>query len=358
MSMSAEQVLVNCEKQFSFIKNDLNFVLSQIKAAITECEALDHSKSYKNDLIKCENKINESIEEINNNAFNKSISSNTHMAIETYNRIQKYCERKRDEVVLFKMDVLKLKNNVLSKELELISKNIKTNNVSDFDNLLEEIIESHEDNNLKHILKVYFADNKTNLINKKLEEILIIANEVIQNQKPIGERIKNILTETNKFFKNEHDEIKIQDIELNLINQNIDVYKNMKQFFKSSSMIMEQASIRKDNVIKLVNTIRKLGYIVEKENIRTIIEKNVVIIHAEKDTGEYADFAVQLDGHLLINSEGFEQNDHDKELKAIINELNSNGVWSIENIKKIYREPAYIAKKGQKRIVKKTNNSK
>lgn len=361
MSMTAEEILVNCQKEFSFIRKDLELLMMQVRKMLEDCKQLDNSKYFEEHIAKLEKEIMKTLKDLNENAYEKEVGSDTHVAIETYHEIQRYSERKRDEIANFKKEMYQFKQEVLVKEQSLIRKKLVEGKFESFETLSKAIVEEQKNSDDKIFVSGWLEKNKSLLINKNHSEIIELATNALTDDlnsakgmtsRIINDTIKNygsIDSEMVEAFKNEAKAF------LENVNTS-DVYSKAQEFLKVSSKKSEQVAVRKDNVIKIVKAIRNLGYVVSKEWIRELKDEGIILIHGEKVTGEYADFSVRMDGKFLINSEGFEKEDHDVELDSIISALRKEGLPATEAFKKQYREPAYVAKKGETKVVKKKTN--
>ncbi|WP_342258604.1 hypothetical protein [Spiroplasma endosymbiont of Dioctria linearis] len=361
MSMSAEEILINCEKQFSFIKKDIDVLIEYIIELISHCEQIDNSGFYKKEIEKLLEELKKEEKDLARNTYERDLSTNTHVAIETYHEIQRYAERKRDTLAEFKVQVVSLKRDVLIKEQENILKVFTKDNFRDLISFKNELISKYKNEKDKLFIKEMFEKNQHRLINKKPEEIINLITEELKQFKTSNRVMsKEIVKNSIQLYKEDSDlltAIKEQANKLISLKETKNYQKDIKDYFISSSKLAEQEAIRKDNVIKIVKSIREVGYIVKEENIRKIKEKNLILIHGEKLTGETADFVVKLDGSFVYNWEGFEGHEHDADAQAFLNKLKEFNLHSSKEFNKQYREPKYIAKNKQNINNKKNKNS-
>lgn len=363
MSMSAEEILVNCEKMFSFLRKDLEFLMNQIKKMLKECSEMDNSHFYEKDLEELNKKVQAMIKDLNENAFEKDMDKDTHVAIETYHEMQRYAERKREEIASFKTEIYKFKQEVVVQEQKQIQKALNSKSVSNFDDMIKEIVAMQKNSNDKMFIMSYLENNKSSLINESFSDVVLKSSNALQEDINSARGMASRIINQNISYYGEEDKemvesFKDQAKEFLSTATNENIYEKAQEFLKQSAINAENVSIRKDNVRKIITGIRNMGYVVNADDIREIKEREVIVIHAEKVTGEYVDFAVRMDGKFLINSEGFSREDHDIELQSIVDELKKQGVASTEAFNKQYREPAYVAKKGDKKVVKnKTSGS-
>ncbi|ALD66054.1 hypothetical protein [Spiroplasma cantharicola] len=361
MSMSAEEILINCEKQFSFIKKDIDVLIEYIIELISQCEQIDNSGFYKKEIEKLLEQLKREKTDLAKNTYERELSSDTHIAIETYHEIQRFAERKRETIAEFKTQVYSFKKDVLIKEQENILKAFNKDIFKDLNSLKNELIAKYKNDQDKIYIKKMFETNQHKLINKTSDQIYSLIMEDLKELKASNQVIaKEIIGDSIQLYKEDLDVIKaIKDSanKLSLLKESKNFQKDIKQYFLSSSKLAEQEAIRKDNVIKIVKAIREVGYIVKEENIRKLEEKNMILIHGEKLTGETADFVVKLDGSFVYNWEGFEGREHDSDAQAFIKKLKEFNLHSSDEFNKQYREPKYIAKNRQNINSKKNKNS-
>ncbi|QHX36388.1 hypothetical protein [Spiroplasma sp. BIUS-1] len=359
MSMTAEEILVNCEKQFGFIKKDIDALIKYIKELIGHCEQIDNSGFYKKQIEELLNRLTKEQEDLAQNTYEREISSDTHVAIETYHEIQRYAERKREVIADFKAQVFSFKKDVLIKEQENILKALDKNLFEDLSNLKDSLITKYENEEDKLYIKKMFEEKQHILINKKSNEIYDFVLEELKNYKASNDIIaKEIVSSSIDLYKEDRDLVEsIRQEAQNFmgIKETKNFQEDIKNYFSKSSKIAEQEAVRKDNVVKIVNSIREVGYIVNEDNIRKLEEKNMILIHGEKPTGETADFAVRLDGSFIYNWEGFEGHEHDADAQAFLKKLKEFNLHSSDEFNKQYREPKYIAK--NKQVFKNKNNN-
>ncbi|AGR41847.1 hypothetical protein [Spiroplasma diminutum] len=359
MSMTAEEILINCEKQFSFIKKDIDVLIKYIKELLVHCNQIDNSGFYQNQINELLEKINKEQIDLAQNTYERELSSDTHVAIETYHEIQRYAERKRESIADFKAQVYSFKRDVLIKEQENILKSLDKNSFDDLEIVRNDLIAKYKDDEDKILIRNIFDQNHHYLINFRGEKLYNFIFEKLKHIKASNKSIsKEIIAKSIDLYSEDRDLVEaIRDesqLFMNLDN-NGNFQENAKQYFIKSSKLAEQEAVRKDNVIKIVKAIREVGYVVNEENIRRIQEKNMILIHGEKLTGETADFAVKLDGSFVYNWEGFEGHEHDEDAQAFLNKLKEFNLHSSDEFNKQYREPKYIAK--NKQIFKNKNNS-
>ncbi|WP_338985335.1 hypothetical protein [Spiroplasma endosymbiont of Diplazon laetatorius] len=359
MSMTAEEILVNCEKQFGFIKKDIDALIKYIKELIGHCEEIDHSGFYKNQIQELLNRLTKEQEDLAQNTYERELSSDTHVAIETYHEIQRYAERKRDVIADFKAQVFNFKKDVLAKEQENILKALDKNLFEDLEKLKNSLIEKYKDEEDKLYIKKMFDESGHILINKNSNEIYDFVLEELKKRKASNNVIaKEIVSGSIELYSEDRDLVEaIRDEAKNFMGfgESKNFQENMKNYFINSSKIAEQEAVRKDNVIKIVNAIRDVGYIVNEDNIRKLEEKNMILIHGEKPSGETADFAVKLDGSFIYNWEGFDGHEHDADAQAFLSKLKEFNLHSSDEFNKQYREPKYIAK--NKQMLKNKNSN-
>ncbi|AUB31202.1 hypothetical protein [Spiroplasma floricola] len=359
MSMTAEEILVNCEKQFNFIKKDIDFLIKYINQLIDECKQIDSSGYFKKQIEQILEELTKEQMDLAKNTYEREVSSNTHVAIETYNEIQRYAERKREVIADFKAKVFCFKKDVLEKEQENLLKALDKNVFEDIENLKNSLIAKYSNSEDKLYIKRLFEQNQHTLINKKDNELYDFVLQNLKKYKASNSSIvKEVVSSSIDLYKDDQDIVNSikQDAKefMSLINL-INLQGNIKDYFLKSSKTAEQEAVRKDNVIKIVKAIREVGYIVNEDNIRKLAEKNLVLIHGEKLSGETADFAVRLDGSFVYNWEGFEDHKHDVDAQNFLNKLKEFNLHSSDEFKKQYREPKYIAK--NKKIIKDKNTN-
>ncbi|AHI52522.1 hypothetical protein [Spiroplasma culicicola] len=363
MSMSAEEILLNCKKQFEFIKTDINTLLAYIQELLEECHQIDNSNFYTEKLESLIKKVKDEILDLQKaDDYAKEVEGQTHVATERYHEIQRYAERKRELIAEFKAEVFALKKDITVKEQDAMVKNLNDSLYNSFDDLKREIINFYETVDDRTIIQNYFNEFETVLRNKDKSQLLeIVANHLNEQKQSTKFITKQMINSSIQLYDNDKDVVNAikDDAKVFLTESNdSNLFDQAKQFFIKASKSAENEAIRKDNVIKIVNAIRAVGYIVDENNIRKLEEKNLILIHGEKVTGETADFAVRLDGSFVYNYEGFEGHEHDVDADAFLQKLREQGIQSSEEFNKQYREPKYIAK--NKAIInnKKTNSSK
>ncbi|WP_339021169.1 hypothetical protein [Spiroplasma endosymbiont of Atherix ibis] len=357
--MTAKEILVNCEKQFSFIKKDINSLIKYIKELIEQCKQIDSSGFFKKQIEQILEELTKEQIDLTKNTYEREISSDNHVAIETYNEIQRYAERKREVIADFKTKVFCFKKDILEKEQENILKSLDKNIFEDITNFKNSLISNYSSSEDKLYIKNLFEKNEHILINKKGNELYDFILQSLKEHKSSNNSIvKEVVSSSIDLYKEDEDIVNSikQDAKdfiskINLIN----LQNSIKDYFVKSSKIAEQEAVRKDNVIKIVKAIREVGYIVKEDNIRKIAEKNLILIHGEKLTGEAADFAVKLDGTFVYNWEGFEYHKHDIDAQSFLNKLKEFNLHSSDEFNKQYREPKYIAQ--NKKIIKNKNTN-
>ncbi|QGS51603.1 hypothetical protein [Spiroplasma tabanidicola] len=349
MSMTAEEVLFNCKKQFDFIKTDIDTLLRYVKELLEQCRDIDNSSFFVEQFKEIEKVIKNEIEDLKiSEEYVKEVETETHIAIERYHEIQRFAEQKRDKIAEIKARVLGLRKDVVKKEQETIAKNLYSSVYESFEQLKNILINSQKNIDDKTIMLNYLNDNEAVLKNFSKENIINKANSYISAQKEsIKYLSKQVVNDIERNYSYDNDLIEAIEKEkieyLNNLNED-NFIKNSKIFFSKVSKNIENESIRKDNVIKIINAIQATGYLVDENDIKKIKEKNLVLIHAVKETGESADFAVRLDGSFLYNYEGFEGHEHDADADAFLKKMREQGITSWEAFNKQYREPKYVSK--------------
>ncbi|QEH61443.1 hypothetical protein SCHIN_v1c02460 [Spiroplasma chinense] len=363
MSMSAEEILLNCKKQFDFIKTDINVLLAYIQEMILHCREIDNSGYYEEQLKQLEKRVKDEIEDLKYaDQYAKEVEGQVHVATERYHEIQRFAERKREMIADFKTEVFMLKKDVVKKEQEAIAKKLSESMFSSFEEMVNEFVSLQDTLDDKVLVKNYFDKYEAVLRNKSKEEIIEeLKNHLTSEKESFKFIAKQMINSSIQLYDQDQDVVNAikedaKDFLQNSNEQNI--FEDAKKFFVNSSRNAENEAIRKDNVIKIVKAIRDVGYIVNENNIRKIEEKNLILIHGEKVTGESADFAVRLDGSFIYNYEGFEGKEHDADADAFLQKLREQGIQSQDAFNKQYREPKYIAKNQQSLVNKKTKSDK
>ncbi|KAF5276137.1 hypothetical protein FQR65_LT16455 [Abscondita terminalis] len=299
MSMSATEILINCEKQLSLLEKEIDFSLSNIQKLIDKCKQIDNSNIFEDKLNQFILKFKNLKVELKDNAFEKEISKVTHVAIEMHNEIKNFIYRKKENQ---EFALSKTKSEIL------------------------EIVKNDID-------KFVSSENR------------LIENAIFDAKQKYGPIDVDIIKGIDKYI-----------LELKNSPDTISAPQKVKLFEEKVYNYAENIITRKDNVIKIIKSIRKMGYIVTEEDVRKFEKENIVSINATKPSGETLQFAIQLDGKLLINSEGFEKEDHDIEFKNLIDEFKNNNLAASTPLEIKYREPKYVAK--HQKINKKENKNK
>ncbi|AGR40855.1 transcriptional regulator [Spiroplasma taiwanense] len=360
MSMSAEEILINCEKQFSFLKKDIEVLISYINELLAQCKKIDNSNFFQQQINYFLEKLKIENKELIENAFEKEISSDVHVEIEKYHEIQRFAEKKRNNITDLKTKIFLLKSDIIKKEQMQIKKSLEKNYFSNILDLKKQLIMNYKDDQDKLFIKKLFEDKEHLFINKKKDKILSYIFIELEKYKTSNKIIfEEIISNSIELYKDDQDVFAIVKNEMKLLSENKDnenINEIISKYLYNSSKLAEQEVIRKDNVLKIVNAIRKVGYIVNPNNIRKIKQKNLIIIHGEKITGETADFAVRHDGSFIYNWEGFEGRQHDEDAKAFIKKLKDFNIHASNEFNKQYREPKYIAKR--KKVITENNTKK
>ncbi|ARU92179.1 hypothetical protein SCLARK_001721 [Spiroplasma clarkii] len=363
MSMSAEEILFNCQKQFNFIKTDIETLLEYIKELISHCQEIDNSKFYEEQLLKIKERV---LNEINDlKSLEKSaneIKRETHVAVEKYHELQRMAEKKREAIAEFKTQIYNLKRDVVKKEQMAITKKLQEHLSLNYNDLKSEILNLQNSIDDKALVQKYLDSNEVKFINLTTSQIISKVNDyLVETKESIAYQAKEVVRQAIKLYEADEDLVKaIQtDAKEFLQNTNSENFSSAtKQFLMNASKKAEQEAVRKDAVIKIVKAICEVGYIVIEENIRKIEEKNVILIHGEKVSGETASFIVRLDGSFVYNYEGFEGHEHDIDADSFLKKLHEQGVQSTAAFNKQYREPKYIAKRSEILKKKKSDSQK
>ncbi len=360
MSMSAQQVLLNCKKHFELIKKDLKLLLSYIKEEIEKCKMIDASNFHQEEINKLYKEVEKKLSDMSiADEMAKEVQKDEHIAIEQYNKINNYLERKRETIADLKTKVFIYKKDIVNTEQKFISNALINKSYASFQELVQGIIQSQVSTDDKILVKKFLIDNEVRLINLPKNDVIEEAKNYIFNQKQKTEHIINDVVKSSiEYIKDEEgmeDYLKDEVSTFKEVTNEQNLFRNVKSYFMNASKSTESELVRRDNVIKIVNAIRSIGYVVNPENIINKKEKNVIFIHGEKPSGETADFAVRLDGSFIYNYEGFENHDHDEDANDFMKKLKEFGLSSSEAYKKVYREPKYVA--DVKKLHKKKYNS-
>ncbi|QBQ07375.1 hypothetical protein SGLAD_v1c01760 [Spiroplasma gladiatoris] len=362
MSMTAEEVLLNCKKQFDFINTEINTLLKYIQELILECKDIDNSNFFLEQFKELEKKVKYELEDFKKaQDYVDEVQEDTHVKTERYHEIQRFAERKRNSLADFKAEVLALRKDIVKKEQNTIAKKLNDSLFKNYEDLKISLIQQQKDVDTKTLVKNYFENNEEILKNKNHDQIVEIINNYIINEKQdVTVLAKEVISNTIKEYKEDNDilnSFKNDALELlKDLNQD-NFFKKIKRFYSNSLKNIENEIVRKDNVKKIIQAIEDIGYHVNENNVRKIEEKNLIIIHAQKETGESADFAVKLDGSIVYNYEGFEGHEHDVDANDFLNKLKEYGINSSEAFNKQYREPKYVAKHKELIKNKKTNQN-
>ncbi|WP_158500526.1 hypothetical protein [Spiroplasma turonicum] len=350
--MTAEEILLNCEKHFSFISNEIDSIINYVKKLLENCKKINNSDFYENKIDELIKKLIYEKEDFKNSTINRKLEKDTHIAIETYNEIQKLAERKRDLLVELKFQAFALKNDIVQKEQELIFKSLNINKDYGLKDLENTLINSQNDDYKKVKIQNYFANKKEILVNKSHEQIIELVNQEL-NTSETNEDIlrKELVSNAIDLYKNDKESLDILKEEINKLQTNN--VQDLKKVFKDFLYKAEKETIRRDNINKIVEAIKSIGYFVDENNIRKIKEKNIVLIHAVKEDGKSADFAVKFDGSIIYNWEGFENHEHDEDAKAFLEKLRGFNIKHSEEYKKVYRKPDFDKVERTKLIIKK-----
>jgi len=362
MSMSAQEVLLNCKKQFEFIKKDITTVLAYIQEAIDHCKQIDNSNFYSEKLKELEIRVkNELLDLKTADDYANELELETHLKIPKYREIQRFAENKRKNIAKFKTEIFALKKDIVKKEQESIFLKLNTSFFDDYLVLKDIIINLYSNIDDKAMVKKFLLENEVLFLNKTYNEVVSNVNIFMTSKK---QSTNYVMTDMiNKSIKFYDDDPEI----VNMLQDNIKIFKTntneqnqlnkINDFWLDSSKNIENEVVRKDCVVKIVKAIREVGYIVEENNIRKNKEKNLILIYGEKISGESASFAVKLDGSYVYNYEGFEGKEHDHDADQFLKKLYENGIQSTNSLKRQYREPKYIAKQRNQSLNKKNKKN-
>lgn len=363
MSMSAEEVLFSCKKQFDFIKTDIKALLAYIEELIKHCQEIDNSIFFQDKLQEYKKRVMDEIADLNQiEKYANQNTKDTHIAIERYHEIQKQVEKKRSAIADLKTEMYALKKDVVKKEQDTIARKVMEMLSTDYESLKNEIVNLQNNLDDKVLAKNYFEKNEAKLINQSKGEIISAINKYMIEIKESSKQIaKDIINQTINLYKDDQDLVNAIKNDAWDFLQNVNetnIFTEANKFVINASRNAEQEAVRKDAVIKIVKAIRDVGYIVNESNIRRVEEKNLILIHGEKVSGETASFAVRLDGSFVYNYEGFEGKEHDVDAKEFLKKLREEGIQSTEEFNKQYHEPKYIAKRNQMLQNKKKDSNK
>lgn len=364
MSMSAQEVLLNCKKQFEFIKKDITAVLAYIQEAIDHCKQIDNSNFYSEKLKELEIRVKKELLDLKTaDDYANELELEAHLKIQKYREIQRFIENKRKNIAKFKTEVFALKKDVVKKEQESIFLKLNTSSFDDYVTLKDKIINLYSNIDDKAIVKKFLLENEVLFLNKNYDEVVSNVNIFMTNKKQSTNYVMtDMINKSIKFYDDDpemvtmlQDNIKMfeantKDNERNLLNK-------INDFWHDSSKNIENEVVRKDCVVKIVKAIRDVGYIVKEDNIRKNKEKNLILIYGEKISGESASFAVRLDGSYVYNYEGFQGKEHDHDADQFLKKLYENGIQSTNSLKRQYREPKYIAKQKNQILNKKNKKN-
>ncbi|AOG60104.1 hypothetical protein SHELI_v1c01490 [Spiroplasma helicoides] len=359
MSLTVQQMILNSKKLHELLKKDIDSIMKFIQELVDQCKDIDNAGFFTEklkSLLKNSKFLLEELETKDNILLQETIDEN--ILLENYNVAQQFAIKKRKQLADLRAELYVIKAEVVKKEQNEIMKAFENTNKS-FEQVKHELINKQKNLDDKVLVKNYLEQHEASLVNKSLPEIYNLINVnvfKVDNQYELiaREMIKEV-TESCGNDQDVVDEITQRaKAFINKKNEN-ELMKNAKEFISSSSELIENELIRRENVIKIVKAIREVGYIVKEDNIRKLKEKNIIMIHGEKITGETADFAVNLDGSFIYNYEGFENHDHDADVNEFIDKLRSLGINTTEAIKKQYREPKFVANKSK--LISKNKNS-
>ncbi|WP_144416419.1 hypothetical protein [Spiroplasma litorale] len=347
--MTAEEILLNCEKHFSFIANEIDALILYIKKLLENCKNIDNSNFYEEKIKKLIEKLIEEKESFRKNTIDRKMDKDTHVAIETYNEIQKYAERKRETLAELKFEAFALKSDIVKKEQEMILQSLNISGSENLESLEKELINSYNDDLSKVRIKNIFENKKELLINKNKNEIVLLIKQELTKQDDLNTFLKKeIISNAIELYKNDSETINLIKEEINNNLNDNSSYDKIKDTLKNFLKKAEAETIRRDNINKIIKAITEIGYTVNENNIRKIKEKNIVIIHAVKEDGKSADFAIKFDGSIIYNWEGFENHDHDEDANLFLEKLRSFDLLHSKEFKKVYREPKFIEERKNK----------
>ncbi|ASP28666.1 hypothetical protein SCORR_v1c08940 [Spiroplasma corruscae] len=343
MSMTAEEILLNCEKHFSFIATEIESLIVYIKNLLANCKRIDNSKFYEDKILSLIDKLVKQKEDFKKNTIDREMNKDTHIAIETYNEIQKYAEGTRDLLAELKLEAFSLKRDIVSKEQDMIFQSLNINKLNNLKELEHKLMISYEQDTDKLFIKNFFEDKKEVLINLNNEEVISLLKKSMVQENDYSKVIeKEIISSAIEIYKNDIETINILKEEMKNVLEKSNSRDTLLRFYKNFLKRAENESIRRDNITKIIKAVTDIGYIVNENDIRKIKEKNIVVIHATNKDGKTADFAVKFDGSLIYNWEGFEEHEHDEDAKAFLKKLREYNILHSDEYKKVYREPNFI----------------
>ncbi|WP_338972845.1 hypothetical protein [Spiroplasma endosymbiont of Panorpa germanica] len=360
MSKSAKEVLLDYKRKVKHISDDINFLINTIKMIIASCEKIDNSDIYHEELNMLLKRLNEKQFELNTNALDKKISKDVHTATETLKEINSYLNRQVDDVALIKQAALEIKAKVIKSEIEQTQINLKNNTYNSFREAVDKVLDSINDAESYNFLKKYVEENQNTLINVGLNSIqahlLQQAADFVVKPQSILSRVVNFQLEQFKDDPDLMDIIKANSKEVELsINEN-STSEKIKAFLNETEHQIASEVIRKEVIIKIIQAIRNVGFVVNKSDVVRAKMGNKVMILAQKPTGETAQFAVDLDGSYIYNFEGYEGKEHDYDTDDFIQKLRDFGLATSEEFQTVYRKPNFVAKKES--AIQNVNNKK
>ena len=314
---------ITCEealKQLCIIDKILDKIIASSSSLLT-----NRIKSYKEYLLKTKDSLSEKINELiklsmqnrDQNIVNKAMDLQQEVNTLQYDRLM-LIERMIDEELVKNIEQIKYEQeNERLGRVDIDQEMIKKLLTIKDEFLREEVYRALLEKKNKGIpFQLLIKQVESALSEKNVDTVMSKKDEIL-NQISEDMRSNDIA----------------EDVISNTIDKNIKSIEDIKKMNEVSKRVIVDERVRQESIKAIVKTIRKRGFIINKDQIKIDKEKNEVRIWSKKASGERAEFRVYLDGKFIYKFDGYEGQACQEDLAPFFSDLEN--IYNIKVKEKI-----------------------